>query len=130
MSDFSNYAENVIINVLFRNTAFTSPSIVYLALFTAVTDAEAGTGTEVGSGVGYARRQITFSAPTLGSTSNSATITFGPATANWGAITHVGVFDALTGGNPLTAIKAITSRTVNSGDSLQFVNGNLTFTVL
>lgn len=96
MSKISNYLENVIINHFLRNTATSSPSAVYLALYT--TDpTDADTGTEV-SGGSYARQAITFSAPSNGSTSNSSTITFPTATGNWGTITHMGIRDASSGG--------------------------------
>lgn len=67
MSDASNYLEDAIIDHVFRNTALTSPTTVYVALFTAVSDAEAGTGTEV-SGGAYARQAVTFAAPSNGVT--------------------------------------------------------------
>lgn len=130
MSDFSNYAENAIANHLFRNSALTSPTTVYLALFTAVTDAEAGTGTECSS-TGYARQAITFGAPSNGVVTNSSAVTFGPLTVSTTSITHVGIFDALTTGNALSILKAPTGGTISfsSGDSIQFAIGNLSFTV-
>ena len=46
MAEFSNYLENAIINAVLRNTAYTSPSTVYVSLYTSdPTDAD--TGTEV-----------------------------------------------------------------------------------
>lgn len=130
MSDFSNYAENAIANHLFRNTALSSPATVYLALFTAASDAEAGTGTEC-SATGYARQAITFGAPSNGVTTNSSAVTFGPLTVSTTSITHVGIFDASTSGNALSILKAPTGGTISysSGDSIQFAIGNLSFTV-
>jgi len=129
MADFSNYAENAIFNHVFRNSALTSPTTVYVALFTAVSDAEAGTGTEVAAS-GYARQAITFGAPTNGVGSNSSAITFGPLTGS-GTVTHAGIFDASSGGNALSALKALSSEEVTfaSGDSIQFATGQLTFTI-
>jgi hypothetical protein len=129
MSDFSNYAENAVGNHLLRNTALTSPTLVYLALFTAVTDAEAGTGTEV-SGGSYARTAITFGAPTNGVFTNSAAVTFAAATGNWGTVSHCAVMDASTAGNAITIIKALSSSVaVNTPNVFEIASGQLSFTI-
>lgn len=130
MADFSNYAENATVNHWLRNSATSSPATVYLALFTAVSDAEAGTGTECAA-TGYARQAITFGAPSNGVTTNSGAVTFGPLTGSIANITHVGIFDALTSGNAISILKAPTGGTISysSGDSIQFAIGNLSFTV-
>ena len=130
MSDLSNYAETALVNHLLRNTAYTSPTTVYVALFTAVSDAEAGTGTEV-SGGSYARQAVTFSAPSPdGVTTNSSTVTFPTATGSWGTVTYAGLFDASTNGNALTILKALSaSKTVASGDILRFPAGDINFSL-
>lgn len=128
MSDFSNYLETKLFDHVLRNTTFTSPATVYVGLFTAVTDAEAGTGTEV-SGGSYARQSVAFGASTDGVGSNSGIITFPTASANWGTITHAGLFDASTAGNALSVIKALAaSKVINNGDIFRFPIGNLVFT--
>ena len=129
MSDFSNYAEGKIVEHALRNVAWTSPTTVYLALFTAVTDAEAGTGTEV-SGGGYARQAITFGAHSNGAVSNSAPVSFTASGANYGTVTHAAIFDASSAGNAISIIKALAvSRVVNDGDTLTFATGDIDFTV-
>lgn len=131
MSDLSDYLENALANHVFRNVAYASPAAVYVALFTAVTDAEAGTGTEVVGGVAYARQVITFGAPANGLMSNSGIITFPTATGNWGTITHAGIFDAAAAGNPLSIIKALAaSKIINTSDIFRFPIGALTFQML
>ena len=129
MSDFSNYAEGKIVEHMLRNVAWTSPTTVYLALFTAVSDAEAGTGTEVSTG-GYARQAITFGAHSNGAVANSAAVSFTAAGANYGTVTHAGIFDASSAGNALSIIKALAaSRVVNDGDTLTFAIGDIDFVV-
>lgn len=129
MSDLSNYLENALVNVVLRNTAYTTPTTVYVALFTAVTDAEAGTGTEV-SGGSYARQAVAFDAPSNGATQNTSLITFPTASANWGTVTHAGIFDASTAGNALTIIKALaSSKVVNSGDIFRFPIADIDFSL-
>lgn len=130
MSDFSNYTESKLIDHILRNVAWASPATIYVALFTAVTDAEAGTGTEVAGG-SYARQVATFIADTNGLTSNAGLITFPTATGNWGTITHAGLFDAVAAGNAISVIKAIAApKIINTGDIFRFPIGSLTFQIL
>lgn len=99
MSALSNYLENALVNAVLRNTTYTSPATVYVALFTTNPN-EDSSGTEV-SGSNYSRMAVTFAAPSNGSTSNSALITFPTPSGAWGTITHFGIFDAASSGNLL-----------------------------
>lgn len=134
MSDLSNTFETRLYDWLFRpgQAAPTRPTGIWLALFTAVTNAEAGTGTEV-SGGSYARVDVTsaFGASTDGAGSNTGAITFAAPTANWGTVTHFALFDASSGGNAVTALKALSaSRVINNGDAApSFAAGALTVSV-
>jgi hypothetical protein len=133
MADLSNTFETRVYDWLFRpGQSVTRPTAIYLALFTSVTDAEAGTGTEV-SGGSYARPDISslIGASTNGTGSNSSAITFATPTADWGTITHFGIFDAPNGGNPITALKALaTPRVISNGDvAPSFAAGELVVTV-
>lgn len=114
----SNYLAVALLNQVFRNQAYTRPATVYLALYTTNPTA-ADTGTEV-SGGAYARQPITFGAPVVDSgkqtIKNSAQIQFPVATADWGTITHVGIRDALTGGNLLYHGPWSAPRTILTGD--------------
>lgn len=133
MSAFSNFVENELIKHLFRTGSFTKPTALYIALFTAA-PSDAGGGTEV-SGAGYARVNLApsdsnWAAPTDGSTSNAVNIAFGLPTADWGVVTHLGVFDAVTGGNLLLWGALTAQKTVNNGDSAPVFNsGDLVFSV-
>lgn len=128
MSDLSNYAEGKLYDHLLGRASFTMPTTVYLTLFTAVTNAEAGTGTECAA-AGYARQLTTFGAHTDGAGSNDVTETFGPLSGT-GTITHAALFDALTVGNALTALKALAaSKTWQDGDSILFAVGDVDFTI-
>ena len=127
MSAMSNYLENALVNATLRNTAYTSPTTVYVGLFT--TDpTDAGSGTEV-SGGSYVRQSATFAAPSNGASSTSADVTFPQATANWGTVTHFGVFDASTAGNLLDHGALTTSKTIETGDVFKISSGNLTVTL-
>jgi len=128
MSAISNYLENALINATLRNTTYTSPSVVYAGLFTS-DPTDAGSGTEV-SGGSYARKAITFAAPSNGVTTNSAAACeFDQATGSWGTITHFGIFDALSGGNLLYHGALTTSKTIASGDVFKFPTSSVTVTL-
>lgn len=127
MAEMSNYLENALINATLRNTSYTSPTTVYVALYT--TDpTDADTGTEV-SGGSYARQAVTFGAPSNGVSTNSASVTFPTASGNWGTITHIGIRDASTAGNLLYHTPLDTSKTVNTSDVFTISSGNLSVTL-
>jgi len=131
MSQASNYLENKITDLLFRGQAFTAPATIYVSLHTA-DPTDLGTGAEV-SGGSYARVAITAnltnwsgtqsagstvaSSGTGGASSNNVTITFPAPSANWGVVTHFGIWDALTTGNLLVFGALGTSKTINNGDA-------------
>ena len=129
MSAASDYLEDKVLDHVLTNTPYTSPTTVYIGLWTADDGLEGGTITSEVSGGSYARQSVTFSASSDGQTSNSATVTFPTATANWGTITHVAVMDASTGGNVLFHGGVTTSKTIESGDTFQISSGNLDITL-
>ena len=127
MAAMTDYLENELIDHVLRNLAYTSPTTVYAALFTAA-PGEAGGGTEV-SGNAYARTAVTFGAPTAGATDNTADVTFPTASGgNWGTVTHVAIFDASTAGNMLLYGALTASKVVNDGDTFKFNTGDLDVT--
>ena len=126
MTAMSNYLETALFNEVLRAQNYAAPTTVYVGLFTS-DPTDAGSGTEV-SGGAYARQAVTFAAPTDGAGSNTGAVTFPQATANWGTITHFGIFDAATAGNLLLHGPLTASKTVNTGDVFTFPNGALTVT--
>lgn len=137
MSQASDYLEDKLLDHTLRNTAFTSPTNVYVALFTSDpsvgnTDEllEAGTLTNEVSGNGYARKEATFSAASGGSITTSGNITFDPANGgDFGTITHVAIMDAVTTGNVLFYGQLATEKLIQDGDTFQITAGNLTVTL-
>jgi hypothetical protein len=127
MAEMSNYLENALINATLRNTSYTSPTTVYVALYTDdPTDAD--TGTEV-SGGSYARVAVTFGAPSNGVSTNSGNVEFAAATGTWGTVTHIGIRDALTTGNLLYHTALDVSKPISSGDIFRITTGNLSVTL-
>lgn len=123
----SNHLENALINATLRNTSYTSPATVYVALFT--TDpTDAGSGTEV-SGGSYARTSVTFAAPSNGASASNADCTFPTCTSTWGTVSHIGLFDASTSGNLLYHTPLDTSKLIETGDIFKIASGSLTVTL-
>ncbi|WP_430042550.1 phage tail fiber protein [Paenibacillus dokdonensis] len=119
----SNWLSAQFLNAALRNTPFTPPSTIYLALYTSDPTA-ADTGQEVVGG-GYTRRVITFAAPAVESgkqtVKNNSDVQFPVATANWGLVTHVGIRTAATGGNLLWSKPVDNPRTIETGDNPKFL---------
>ena len=127
MSEMSNYLENGLLNAVLRNTSYTSPTTVYVGLYTS-NPGEDNSGTEV-SGGSYARKSATFGAPSNGVCTNSAAVEFDQATASWGTISHVALLDAITSGNLLFYTDITTSKTIESGDIFKIAAGSLSVTL-
>jgi len=132
MSAASNYLENKVLDHTLRNAAFTQPSGLYIGLFknNALGNLEAGTlSDEIStSGTAYARKAVTFGNAASGSASNSATVTFDAATAEWGTVTAIAILDGDTEGsnNVLFYGNLTTAKLIETGDTLQFVSNNVT----
>lgn len=129
MSAASDYLEDKLLDHVLRNTAYTQPSGLWVGLFTATTGLETNTPSAEVSGGAYARKAISFGAASGGSASNSGTVTFDAATANWGTVTHVAVMDAASGGNVLFHGAVTSAKTIETGDTFQISAGNLTITL-
>ena len=127
MAEMSNFLENSLINGTLRDTTYTAPTTVYLALYTSdPTDAD--TGTEV-SGTSYARQAVTFGAPSNGATTNSAAIEFPQAGGSWGTVAYIGIRDASTAGNLLYHSPLDASKTIATGDVFRIAAGSLSVTL-
>jgi hypothetical protein len=128
MAGLSDYAENALLNHMLGDGAWTSPT-AYVALYTAA-PTDAGGGTEV-TGGSYARVTTsggTWQAPSGGTKTNSAEIAFPTASASWGTVVAVGIFDASSGGNLLAWANLAANKTVGSGETAKFPAGDLDFT--
>lgn len=127
MSEISNYLENALINGTLRGTTFTAPASVFVSLHTA-DPTDAGSGAEV-SGGSYVRQAATFGAPSNGVSTTTADITYPQATAGYGTVTHIGIFDAVSTGNLLYHSPLTTSKTIDTGDIFKIATGSLTVTL-
>jgi hypothetical protein len=127
MAEFSNYLENKVLDHVLRNTSYTSPTTVYVGLFTS-DPTDAGSGTEC-TGSAYARQTLSVTTASGGIVTSSADVTFPTCTAAWGTVTHVGLRDASTAGNLLYHSPLDDSKTVGIGDVFKITTGNLSVTL-
>jgi len=127
MAEMSNYLENALINATLRNTSYTSPTTIYVALFTS-DPTDAGSGTEV-SGGSYARTSVTFAAPSNGVSLSNADCTFPQCTSTWGTVGWIGLYDALTSGNLLYHTPLDSAKTIETQDIFKISSGNLSVTL-
>ena len=123
---FTNDAETRTLQWLFTTGSPTRPTAWYIGLFTAA-PGEAGGGTEV-SGGSYVRMAVTLSV-TGDTASNTAAVEWPTASASWGTVTHIAIFDALTVGNMLSYATLTASKTIASGDVLRIPASSLTITL-
>ncbi len=122
----SNYLELKILDKIFNGVDFTTAP-VYVSLHTA-DPGEAG-ASEV-TGGSYARQQAPASdwnAAASGAIDNSAAIQFADMPA--ATVTHVGIFDALSGGNFLWGGALTASVAVTAGQTFRIAAGNLDVTL-
>lgn len=123
---FSNTFETTVLTWAFSTSSATRPTAWHLALYTAAPD-DTGGGTEV-SGSAYARQSVTFTIS--GNTaSNTSALEFPTATGSYGTVTHVGVFDASSGGNLIAYAALTTSKAIDTGDVLRVPAGDLDITL-
>jgi hypothetical protein len=127
MAGLTNYLEDKIWNHVFGSTTYTKPTNWYVGLLTA-TPSDSASGTEV-SGGSYARQICAFTITGTGTAlaTNTSAITFPTATADWGIVGWVGIYDAVSSGNLVayqnlqkSDFSTTTTKTVNDGDIFKF----------
>ena len=123
---FSNTYETNVLTWTFTTGAVTRPTAWYIGLFTS-DPGEAQGGTEV-SGGSYVREAVTFTVSGETAT-NSAASEWPVATANWGTITHIAVYDASTSGTQIAYAALTSSKTISTGDVLRIPAGDLDITL-
>ena len=123
---FSNTFETTVLTWVFTTGSATRPTAWHIALYTSA-PSDTGGGTEV-SGGGYGRQAVTFTIS--GNTaSNTSALEFPTATGSYGTVTHVGVFDAASGGNLIAYAALTTSKAIDTGDVLRVPAGDLDITL-
>lgn len=134
MSAMSDYLEAAQLNAILRGGTYTGGA-VYFALFT-TNPTDAGTGQEV-SDASYQRQRAHASAVSDGFTvpnasgqsSNTRTLTFPAITGSEVVVTHIGIYDALTGGNLLFHAPLQVPKTLGSSDVFSLPAGSVIVTL-
>lgn len=123
MSGFSTYLANSIASYTLNGNAIVSIPGRYFALFTADPTDAFTTANEV-SAPWYTREATgSWAAPVNGVTYNLSTVQFPPVTGAAVTITHIGIVDAVTGGNLLYSQALSTPKTLNVNDVFVIANG-------
>jgi hypothetical protein len=133
----SDYLEAKVKNETLGAVAYSAPATVYIGLWTAaLADASHGGTTGEVSGGSYARVAVTnnttnFATVTTGAKVNTTAWTFPAATASWGTVSYVGVFDGnagTSGDNLLLWADLTTAKAIGSGDTATFNASDFSWT--
>jgi len=127
----SNYLANKLLDHVFKNSAYTVPTNIYVALVTAaIGDADTGSTITEPVGGSYARKlHNSWNAAAAGASSNNGIITFVTATGAWGTITGFALVDALTVGNVLFYGVLDETKVIGNGDTAKFGDQDLDVTL-
>lgn len=122
----TNYAKRMLLDHVFGGPAYTSPTLVYIGLGTALSG-ESITEWADGS---YTRQATTFGAASTDVSLNSSAETFSASVvAATATLTHYGIWDDASAGNLLAVGSLNTSRTVVTGDSVTLAIGACSVTL-
>jgi hypothetical protein len=122
MTDLTDHAKNLLARALCGRVPGL-PAAVWAGLGTGGADATGLIGEPAGTG--YARQRVTFTG--AGAQRNVQALSFAFTTAA-GTLSHVGLFDAATGGNPLTWSTLTTAVTVAGPGTVTIAADALTVT--
>jgi len=111
MGNISDFLANELLDHVFNAAAYTPALTVYLALSTA-DPTNSGAGIAEPTGNGYQRQAITFGAAASRRVTQSDSVVFPQATGAWGTVTHLAIFDAVSGGNMLAHGAFETAKTI------------------
>jgi hypothetical protein len=131
--EISTYLANKLLDLMFRNQAYSKPATHVALAVSALADADTDITAKECSGTSYARVQVNInggSSPTWdlaasGALDNTHAITFPAAGGSWSTIVGVGICDAASGGNLLFYDNAMADQAVGTGDTVSFAIGAL-----
>jgi hypothetical protein len=122
----TNYLRNQLLDATLKDTTYTSPDTVYMALYSTVNSVDTA-GTEL-TGNNYSRQSVTFDSAVNGLITSNAAVTFTSVGNTWLPAVSTAVIDASTGGNMLYFQNGV-ARTVPADESLTFESGDITITI-
>jgi hypothetical protein len=119
-------------------TTDTPPDPLYISLHTADPGESPDGSTEL-SATNYDRQALgsgnwTTLAPADVSSNghgfeNGVDVEFDPASSSWGTISHVALWDSLTGGNALASYQVSNSKSIDTDEQARFLAGELKFVI-
>lgn len=128
----TSYLQYKLLDALLGIATYTMPAAVYLSLHNAdPTDTGSHANEVSATGSAYARVSLATKMSSTDTSSgislNTATISFGPATTDWGEINHVGVEDngSAGAGNMLMSGAPSEAKIIPIGEPFQLVAGQL-----
>ena len=123
----SNTFETHVLQYVFTADSVTRPTAWYVGLFTA-DPTDTGSGATEITGNNYSRVSATFTVSGNAATT-SAAVEFSAATGSWGTISHIGIFDAASGGNLIAHSSLTASKAIASGDVFRIPTGDIDITL-
>lgn len=130
MAGFINALEQDVLDHVMNKASYTAPTNWYVGLST-TTPTETGTNVTEPVGGAYARvstgaadwNSATAADPSISDNANA--VTFATATADWGTVTHFGLFTGSTGGTVQIWGALGTSKRIQTDDVAEFAAGTL-----
>jgi len=118
---------NAVLDRLLGDTAGPIGATAFIGLLLTAPNAD-GSGVFEPSGNNYARVSVAnnatqWPAAVARSKQHANDITFNAATGTWGTVTHVGVFDAISGGNLRIFDSLTVARLIVNTDQYRFLAG-------
>lgn len=131
--EISTYLAHALLNLMFRNVAYSKPNTFVALVTVVVTDSDTGSTITEPSGGAYARVQVNpnggaspaWDVAVSGLVDNANAIAFAAATASWGTLVGVAIVDAASAGNVLFYDNGMADQAVGSGDTVSFPVGDL-----
>jgi len=126
--DFTNYLADRLVKATVGTVAWTTPTQVYLALYTTDPTKDGYSSGEV-SEASYNRQEVTFTDPVDGVSTNAGQIDWNTATSNWGDVGWISIMDAPSGGFMLYFKALDNAKEILSGDQFKIDAGKLNLTL-
>ena len=126
--DFTNYLADRLVKATVGTVSWTTPSAVYLALYTA-DPTKAGFSSNEVDAASYNRQVVKFTDPKDGVATNDSQIDWSTATSNWGNIGWISVMDSASGGFMLYYTALDNAKEILSGDQFKIDANKLQLTL-
>lgn len=121
MTAATNYLENALLNAVFNATTYTSPTTVYVKLHTGSPGEDATSNAAAET----TRQAASFGAASGGTIATDADTAW-TSVSNTETYSHISIWDAASGGNPLAYGALSASVPVTAGGDFTIPSGQLT----